>query len=152
VVLAEGDGGFSQNLQELAIVHRHALPIKMFIMANRGYASIRATQRKFFGGAYVGCDEETGLGFPDWIRLFEAYGIPVSKLEPEDREHGRLARLMAAPGPAAWIVDVDPAQPNFPAVTSRIRADGSMESSPLWQQEPPLPPDIYAQVCQYLPR
>lgn len=150
VVLTEGDGGFSQNLQELALVRRHNLPIKMFIMANRGYASIRATQRKFFGGAYVGCDEATGLGFPDWLRLFEAYGIPVARLSAEDRSPTRLAELIAKPGPAAWIVDVDPEQPNFPSVTSRILADGSILSNPLWQQEPRLAPEVEAEVCRYL--
>lgn len=151
VVLSEGDGGFSQNLQELALVRRHDLPIKMFVMANRGYASIRATQRKFFGGAYVGCDESTGLGFPDWERLFSAYGIPVARLAPRDRSQERLAELIAGPGPAAWIVDVDPEQPNFPTVKSRIRADGSMESNPLWKQEPQLPPEIESEVGRYLP-
>lgn len=151
VVLTEGDGGFSQNLQELALVRRHNLPIKMFIMANRGYASIRATQRKFFGGAYVGCDEATGLGFPDWLQLFEAYGIPVARLSAEDRSPTRLAELISGPGPEAWIVDVDPEQPNFPAVTSRILADGSMQSNPLWQQEPRLTPAVEAEVTRYLP-
>ena len=151
VVLSEGDGGFSQNLQELAVVRRHDLPIKMFVMANRGYASIRATQRKFFGGAYVGCDESTGLGFPDWERLFTAYGIPATRLAPQDRSKERLADLIEGPGPAAWIVDVDPEQPNFPAVTSRILSDGSMESNPLWRQEPRLPPDVARDVSLYLP-
>ena len=151
VVLSEGDGGFSQNLQELALVRRHNLPIKMFIMANRGYASIRATQRKFFGGAYVGCDESTGLGFPDWERLFTAYAIPAARLAPHDRSHERLAELIEGPGPAAWIVDVDPEQPNFPTVTSRILADGSMESNPLWHQEPRLPSQVAYEVSRYLP-
>lgn len=151
VVLSEGDGGFSQNLQELALVRRHDLPIKMFVLANRGYASIRATQRKFFGGAYVGCDEATGLGFPDWLRLFEAYGIPAAALGRGERDAATLATLMDAPGPAAWIVEVDPDQPNYPAVTSRIRADGSMESNPLWRQEPPLAPDVAAEVTRYIP-
>jgi len=151
VVLTEGDGGFSQNLQELALIRRHQLPIKMFVMANRGYASIRATQRKFFGGAYVGCVEATGLGFPDWVRLFQAYGIPVSSLRAGERTRTRLAELMASPGPAAWIVDVDPEQPNYPAVTSRILPDGSMESNALWKQEPALDSEIEAAVSRFLP-
>lgn len=151
VILSEGDGGFSQNLQELALVRRHDLPIKIFLMENRGYASIRATQRKFFGGAYVGCDESTGLGFPDWEALFTAYRIPVARLSPEDRSPDRLARAMAAPGPAAWIVEVDPEQPNYPAVTSRICPDGSMESNPLWRQQPPLLPEVAAEAGRHLP-
>lgn len=151
VVLTEGDGGFSQNLQELALVRRHELPIKIFLLANRGYASIRATQRRFFGGAYVGCDEESGLGFPEWLGLFAAYGIPAARLGDDERVAPSLARLMATPGPAAWIVDVDPEQPNWPTVTSRILPDGSMESNPLWRQDPPLPPDIAREVGRYLP-
>jgi acetolactate synthase-1/2/3 large subunit len=150
VVLAEGDGSFSQNLQELAIVRRHGLPVKMFLVANGGYASIRATQRKFFQGAYVGCDEATGLGFPDWIALFQAFGIPAETLSPSDMVAERLAALLDRPGPAAWVVEVDPDQPNFPVVTSRILPDGSMESNPLSRQQPPLPAEIEVEVTRYL--
>jgi len=85
------------------------------------------------------------------MQLFAAYGIPVSSLRPEDRTAKRLAELMAEPGPAAWIVDVDPEQPNYPAVTSRILADGSMESNPLWKQEPALDSEIEAAVSRFLP-
>ena len=82
VILTEGDGGFAQNLQELSIVRRHNLPIKIFILDNGGYASIRSTQRKYFGGTYVGCDEATGLGFPRWVELFRAFGIPAQQPLP----------------------------------------------------------------------
>src|SRR5262249_11951834 len=88
-ILVEGDGGFTQNLQELATVAVNNLPLKMFIFANNGYGSIRATQRNYFGGAYLGCDTETGLGFPDWPRLFAAYDIELLELAPgwtNDRE------------------------------------------------------------------
>ena len=151
VILTEGDGGFAQNLQELALVRRRNLPVKIFISENHGYGSIRATQRKFFNGAYVGCDEETGLGFPDWVVLFEAYGIPARRLAPGENSPETLARLMEPPGPAAWIVPVDPEQSNWPAVSSRILPDGKMISNPLYQMLPPLPPEVAAQVSQYLP-
>ena len=151
VILAEGDGGFAQNLQELAMVQRNKLPIKIFILDNHGYGSIRATQRKFFGGAYVGCDEETGLGFPDWPALFAAFGIPARYLEGDEVSRERLAELIAGPGPAAWIVRVDPEQPNAPVVSSRILPDGKMESNPLYQMLPPLDPETQGKVSRYLP-
>ena len=151
VILAEGDGGFAQNLQELAIVRRQILPIKIFILDNHGYGSIRATQRKFFGGTYVGCDEETGLGFPDWPALFTAFGIPARYLRPEEITRDSLARLIGGVGPEAWIVRVDPEQPNWPAVSTRLRPDGRMESRPLYQMLPALDPAIAAQVSKYLP-
>lgn len=151
VILTEGDGGFAQNLQELAMVRKHNLPVKIFILANAGYASIRATQRKFFGGAYVGCDEATGLGFPDWVALFQAFGIPARKLDAAGITVAALTAELAAPGPAAWIVPVDPEQPNWPAVSSRILPDGRMASNPLYRMLPPLAPGIAAQVSKYLP-
>jgi len=151
VVLVEGDGGFSQNLQELAMVRRNNLPLKIFILENQGYGSIRATQRKFFGGAYVGCDEATGLGFPDWPALFGAFGIRARYLGADELASERLAALIAGPEPEAWIVRVDPEQPNAPAVSSRLLPDGKMESNPLYQMLPPLDPAIQGQVSKYLP-
>jgi acetolactate synthase-1/2/3 large subunit len=151
VILVEGDGGFSQSLQELAVVRRYKLPIKIFIFDNHGYASIRATQRKFFNGAYVGCDEETGLGFPDWPTLFAAYGIPARYLVPGESTRDCLADLMRETGPAAWIVPVDPEQSNWPAVSTRLLPDGKLQSNPLYQMLPALEPAISAQVSKYLP-
>ena len=80
-VLVEGDGGFIQNLQELATVAVNELDLKIFIFANEGYGSIRMTQKNYFGGAYLGCDTKTGLGFPDWAPLFAAFGIPLLELD-----------------------------------------------------------------------
>jgi acetolactate synthase-1/2/3 large subunit len=62
VIHIEGDGGFAQNLQELGTVSVNNLPLKIFIFDNGGYASIRMTQKSYFDGHYVGCDEKTGLG------------------------------------------------------------------------------------------
>lgn len=151
VILVEGDGGFAQNLQELATARRHNLPLKIFILDNHGYGSIRSTQRKFFDGAYVGCDAETGLGFPNWPALFSAFGIPARYLLPEEITRASLAELLDGPEPAAWIVRIDPEQSNWPGVSTRILPDGRMESNPLYQLLPPLPPAVNEVVSRYLP-
>jgi acetolactate synthase-1/2/3 large subunit len=152
IVLTEGEGGFSQNLQELAIVKRYSLPIKIFLLENQGYASIRATQKKFFNGAYLGCDPQTGLGFPDWEKLFGAYDIPCRPLEEAEAEEACLRNLLDQnTGPAAWVVRVDPNQPNWPAVSTVLSADGSLTSSPLYEMLPKLPDNVLARVGRYLP-
>lgn len=153
VILTEGEGGFSQNLQELATLKRHSLPIKIFLMENGGYASIRATQRKFFNGAYVGCDPETGLEFPEWETLFRAYGIPCRFLDAAEVGEAPLRRLLDQhEGPEAWIVRADPEQPNWPAVATRLSPDGSMTSAPLYDMLPQLAPSVLQRVGRYLPR
>nr|MDQ6926344.1 thiamine pyrophosphate-dependent enzyme [Candidatus Eremiobacteraeota bacterium] len=152
VVLFEGDGGFSQNLQELATVAVNALRIKIFLISNEGYASIRMTQRNYFGGAYVGCDAGSGLGFPRWDHIFSAYGIPSLRLEPDWADGAEFQRLFDAPGPAAFVVPTDPEQTYFPKITSRVTAGGSMESAPLHLMTPDLPDDVAARVMPYLRR
>jgi len=150
-VLTEGDGGFSQNLQELAIVAVRNLPIKIFLHANEGYASIRMTQRNYFGGDYLGCDTSTGLGFPDWAKLFDAYGIPVLELGNNGLDDPAFGALFDAPGPAAFIVNVHPEQTYLPKISSRVLPDGGMESNPLHLMSPDLDPEVAARVHRHLP-
>ncbi|MCE2692999.1 MAG: thiamine pyrophosphate-binding protein [Verrucomicrobiaceae bacterium] len=152
VILIEGDGGFSQNLQELAMLKVNNLPIKIFLFDNLGYGSIRATQRKFFSGAYVGCDTQTGLGFPDWIKLFAAYDIPARYLRPDEITVANLSELMQGEEPEAWIISIDPEQPNWPAVSSRILPDGSIVSNPLYQMLPTIEEPVAAAVSKYIPK
>lgn len=141
VVLIEGDGGFAQNLQELGTLAAQKLNVKIFIFANQGYASIRMTQRNYFGGSYVGCDVSTGLGIPSWSSLFTAYAIPSMELSPQDVFNVQWQTLFCESGPAAFIVPVDPEQTYFPKISSRITADGSMQSDPLHRMTPELDPD-----------
>jgi acetolactate synthase-1/2/3 large subunit len=150
-VLIEGDGGFAQNFQELGTVAVNALPLKCFIVANEGYASIRSTQRNYFGGDYVGCDTSTGLGFPDWIKLFTAFDIPSIELRSGWSDDPGFRNLWESPGPAGFVVPVDPEQSYFPKISSRVTATGSMESNPLHRMSPELPDDLAAVVLRHLP-
>ena len=142
VVLVEGDGSFSQNLQELGTVALQNLNIKIFLLANDGYASIRTTQRNYFGGAYVGCDSASGLGLPDWQALAGSFGVPVVRVGSQGLAAPEVQAALGSEGPTMFIVDVDPEQTYFPKVTSRVREDGGMESNPIHRMSPELPEDV----------
>ena len=152
VVLVEGDGSFSQSIQELGTVALQAWPVKIFLLDNDGYASIRTTQRNYFGGAYLGCDSATGLGFPDWHTLGQAFGIPTVKVGPEGLTTPGVRDLLNAPGPGMFVVSVDPEQTYFPKVTSRVTEDGSMTSNPLHSMSPPLPEDLAERLFRWRPQ
>jgi acetolactate synthase-1/2/3 large subunit len=152
VISVEGDGGFSQNLQDLATVRINDLNIKMFLFDNNGYGSIRATQRKFFNGSYVGCDSDTGLGMPNWEDLFRAYGIPVHRVSPEEANPESLAKILEIDGPIACVVKVDPEQNNWPSVSSKVLTDGRIVSRPLYDMAPELPAELKAKVGVFLPQ
>ena len=75
MVLIEGDGSLHQNIQELAVIKKFNLPITIFVFNNKGYASIRNTQKNYFKGRYLGTGPESNLIFPDLKNISSAYGI-----------------------------------------------------------------------------
>ena len=151
VVLVEGDGGFAQNVQELGTVAALRPNLKIFIFDDNGYSSIRMTQRNYFGGDYIGCDTSTGLGLPDWSKLFAVYGIPVQRLSGSWEADGEFETALTAPGPAAFLVPIDPEQTYFPKISSRMTGTGAMVSNPLHAMSPPLAVDVAARVYRYIP-
>ena len=70
-----GDGSLQWNVQELLTIKKYNLPIKIFLFNNRGYWSIRATQKTFYNGRFVGSDESSGVSNPNFEFLAKAYGL-----------------------------------------------------------------------------
>jgi acetolactate synthase-1/2/3 large subunit len=150
-VLVEGDGGFAQNLQELGTVKVRNLNLKMFIFSNLGYASIRVSQKAYFNGAYIGCDGDTGVGLPDWEKLFDAYEISVVRIDASLLSNEKAIQMLSSVGPAAFIVDIHPDQSYLPKVTSKIFSDGNMRSNPIHLMDPQLDGETSNLVFKYLP-
>jgi acetolactate synthase-1/2/3 large subunit len=139
VVLAEGDGGFAQNLQELGTVAINNMNIKMFIFDNDGYASIRMTQRNYFNGAWIGCDSTTGVGLPIWKDLAQSYSIPYLEMDGNTGFSDEiLYEVSQNIGPVMVKVSMDPNQTYNPKVSSRVSKLGTMESNPLHLMSPDL--------------
>ena len=149
-ILVEGDGGFTQNLQELGTVAANKLNLKIFLFDDNGYASIRMTQRNYFGGRYVGCDVETGLGIPNWEKLFEAYAIPVLRIGPGFEEDAEFLAAFESTGAQGFQVNIDQTQTYFPKISSRVTESGSMESNPLHRMTPDLDPAVSEKVFRYM--
>ena len=150
VILVEGDGGFCQNLQELATVSSNNLRLKIFIFSNEGYASIRMTQRNYFDGAYLGCDTKTGLGFPNWRKLIEAFDISFIELNSDNLDSEAFQAAWKADKPTCFVVNLDPEQTYFPKISSYITPEGGMRSNPLHRMSPDLDDSIEKMVMQYL--
>ena len=145
-VLVEGDGGFAQNLQELATVSVQKLNLKIFIFANNGYASIRMTQKNYFGGAYLGCDVESGLGFPDWVLLAKAFGIKSLTLSENFATDENFLNEWNCDQACLFVVPVHPEQTYFPKISSQLTATGGMESAPLHKMSPPIADEVLAEL------
>lgn len=131
IVCIAGDGSIQMNLQELQTIVHYNLPVKIFVLNNNGYHSIRQTQSNFFGSPLVGCDPQSGVSFPDLERLAYAYRIPFVRCS----NHGELDRCisatMDAPSPFICEVMLTIDQPFAPRVSSQRLPSGKMVSKPL---------------------
>jgi acetolactate synthase-1/2/3 large subunit len=139
VICLAGDGSLQMNLQELETVAYHQLPVKLFILSNSGYLSIRITQTNFFGHL-VGESPGSGVGIPDFTKLAQAYGLPAYRLEGPDCA-ATLREILDSPGPAVCEVMVDPRQEFEPRSASKQLADGQIVSPPLEDMYPFLDPE-----------
>jgi acetolactate synthase-1/2/3 large subunit len=139
VVCLAGDGSLQFNIQELQTVVHHQLPVKIFVLDNGGYLSIRQTQVNFFG-RLMGESPASGVSFPDVVKVAEAYGIPATSIE-SDHDFSRIIEVLNAPGPALCRVCLDPAQEFEPRLKSRQLADGTIVSPSLEDMYPFLEPE-----------
>ncbi len=120
-----GDGSLQMNVQELQTIVGYNFPVKIFVLNNGGYLSIRQTQTGFFEGRKIGEGPESGVTFPRMARIASAYGIPsftidsITDLEIVERE-------LKSDGPALFDVFLDQTQGFEPRLRSRILANGQI--------------------------
>ena len=137
VICLAGDGSLQMNVQEFQTLAHHGWPVKVFVLNNGGYLSIRQTQTNFFGLA-IGAGPASGVSFPDYVKVAAAYGLPATRLDRADFR-AELRSALTADGPMVCEVVLDAEQGFEPKLTSRRLPDGRMVSSPLEDMAPFLP-------------
>ena len=126
----DGDGGFQLNIQELETIARLNLPIKIFVMNNHGYASIRASQQRYFG-RLTGADATSGMTTPDLVKVASAYGLTAVRIESPVDLRTKIRNILDIPGPVVCDVVILQKEICAPRLSSAQKADGSIISKPL---------------------
>ncbi len=147
VILIEGDGGFLQNLSEIATLVSHNLNLKIFIFLNNGYASIKLSQKANFDGHYIGCDPDTGVYIPDLRSVLSAFGLPVYDITSTGSDV--VETVLKKHGPVVGLVHLHPDQPFLPKIASKLSPNGVIESNPIHLMEPALPAELFDAVMKY---
>jgi acetolactate synthase-1/2/3 large subunit len=143
VIAIDGDGGFMFNIQELETIRRLDLPIKFFVLNNDGYASIRASQKAYFGAATIGADRSSGITVPDLSSVGAAFGLSTAVIEDQRNLREEVRRVLDMPGPVVCDVQVLQDEMRAPRLQSYQRPDGSFVSNPLEDLFPFLPRDEF---------
>ena len=131
IVCIAGDGSVMMNLQELQTIVGGRLPIKLFVLNNDGYHSIRQTQQNYFPDNVVGCGPESGVTFPDFQKLGVAFGFQTTRIDAHAEMARSIRAVLDAQGPQLCEVILDKAQPFAPKLSSRRLEDGRMVTSAL---------------------
>lgn len=146
ILVLTGDGSIQMNLQELQTIISHQLPIKIFVINNGGYHSIRQTQTNLFRGEpLVGIGVDSGMGgvqdlsFPDMKKIAHAYGFPFIRVHHNEELHDAVAKTLATDGPAICEIMVTLTQQFLPKSAAKRLPDGSIISPPLEDLAPYLP-------------
>lgn len=141
-ITVDGDGGLQLNIQEFETIRRLDLPIKLFVLNNDGYASIRTSQSRYFG-RLAGADDSSGVTLPPLEGVARAYGLPYARIDHDGGLTDRVRDLLDAPGPCVIEVRTPREEPRAPSLSSMRKPDGSMVSKPLEDLWPFLPRDEF---------
>lgn len=140
VICITGDGSLQTNIHELQTISSHKLPIKIFVLNNKGYLSIRNTQRAFFQDRKIGESNKTGLYFPDLEKISLAYGIKYILIKNMKILQSALPEILKSKKPVICDVQCLFKQEIVPSVSSKKLQDGTMVSLPIDDMYPFLPP------------
>lgn len=135
-----GDGSLQMNLQELATMVHNKMNIKLLVLNNGGYASIRQTQDNFFGAQY-GCGPNSGLGFPNFERLASAYELPYICSNQLNQVPDDFAYVSQVDGAVLWEIKLTLDYSFEPKITSKRLPNGQLVSCSLEDMAPFLDRD-----------
>ena len=147
VICLAGDGSIQLNIQELQTIRHYNLPVKIYVLNNGGYLSIRSTQGNFFK-RFIGESPESGVSFPDYTAVARAYGLKAGRIEGKGFESA-LAESLKSKEPALFEVMLDPEQGFEPRMSSRQLPDGRIVSPELEDMFPFLERDELDENCAY---
>lgn len=132
IICVTGDGSIQMNLQELQTIIHHKMPIKIFIINNNGYHSIRQTQNNLFNNKLVGIGPESGdLSFPDMSKIANAYGYPYISASKNEEIPETIEKVLQIKGPAICEIFVSSKQEFEPKSKTKKLEDGTLVSPPL---------------------
>ena len=136
VIALTGDGSFQQNLQELQTLIEYDLPVKLFVLNNDGYESIRVSQKNYFDNRLIGESNQSGVSFPDTLKIAKAYGIKAVRIRNYQELENKLDGILNFDKAVIVDVIIPRDQPIIPTVSSVVNPDGTMSSRPLEDMAP----------------
>lgn len=131
IICLEGDGSIMMNIQELQTIAFNKLPLKLFVINNSGYSSIRQTQRNFFDGRMTGSGIDSGVSVPDFVKIGQAFGLKTKRIENPLTMEKEIREVLNTEGAILCEVITEKEYAFLPKLSSKKLPDGTMVSPTL---------------------
>jgi acetolactate synthase-1/2/3 large subunit len=139
IICITGDGGMMFNIQELQTISNYKIPMKIFVIENQGYLTMKLMQVKNFK-RYVGSTKKSGISFPGLKETSKAFNLKYFKLNKKNMKN-QLSNILKYKKSALIEVNMPPEQPLIPRTQNRLNKDGTFIS--------PRLDDLYPHLSEY---
>ena len=143
LICITGDGSLMMNLQELQTISGYKIPVKIFILNNEGYHSIRQTQHNYFQGREIGCGKSSGLTFPSFKNIANAFNFKYFQIKNIKNCDININKIMNYKKPLICEVNIDKNQLFEPRIVSYKDKNGRLKTPPLEEMSPRLDKKIF---------
>ncbi len=125
-----GDGGLMFNIQELQTIKNYKIPLKLFIINNGGYLTMKLMQQKNFK-RFVGADDNSGLTMPKFLKVANSFGFETVKLANEINLDKKLDKIIKSKKATICEIITPPMQELVPRVQTQMNKDGTFQPAML---------------------
>jgi acetolactate synthase-1/2/3 large subunit len=149
-ICLSGDGGLMMNLQELATISYHQLPIILFIYNNKGYLTMKQSQEVGFNSNYTGVDESSGLFFPDWAQISAGFDLEYLTIKNDSEIESKLKHVFENNRPKIISLSMTLSQPQIPRAISKKSNNSNFNQSLLENPYPFMDESTLSDVMNFL--
>lgn len=148
-ICISGDGGLMFNIQELQTIVNYKIPLKLFIINNGGYLTMKLMQKKNFK-KFVGADNNSGLSLPNFLSVARSFGFDTYKIDKEKNLNGKIKKVLNSKTPTVCEIITPPLQELVPRVQTQMNKDGSFQPAMLDNMYPFLGMKKVNEIREYL--
>ena len=139
LICLTGEGGLQMNIQELATIMHHKIPIKIFIFNNGGYLTIKQTQILGFKGRIMGADKNSGLSFPNYQKIANSHSVNYTKILNHNKLTSKLSKIINSKKTEICELFMNPDEEQIPKAINRRDKSGKSIPTDFEDMYPFLP-------------
>ena len=147
-ICISGDGGIMFNIQELQTIFHHKLPIKIFILCNNGYLTMKLMQSKNFK-KFVGSNPSSGISCPNFENVAKSFKIPSITIKNNNNLKRKIINFLKRKGPGICQIIMEENQELIPRVQTKMRMDGTFIPTPIDDMYPYLDKKEYDNIISF---